>query len=225
MAANSKSKEIQVQKPAQSLQAFQQSLNQGEQAGAGMLKPVLLTVALLLVGVLGFFGWRAWRSSALERHENAMAEVVQTVFGDGLAPVPAAEVEKRMREQLPALELLVKQAPASARPVAEATLASWRLQLDGKGGLEETSKDAWSRLRLATRQIALGQAAEAAQTLRDLRTKANPEEPWSSLYWATLMDLHRLRGDRAEALKDYAEYKNRYKESADPVVERMLASI
>lgn len=225
MAANPKSKEIQVQKPAQSLQAFQQSLNQGETAGAGMLKPVLIVVVALLVGLAGFFGWQAWRQSALERHENAMAEVVQAVFGDGLTPVAPAEVEKRMREQLPTLEGLVKGAPGSARPVAEATLAAWRVQLDGKGGLETAPGDPWSCLRLAHRQIALGQAGEAGQTLGGLRAKANPDEPWASLYWALQMDLHRLQGSRAEALKDYAEYKNRYKERADPVVERMLASI
>lgn len=225
MAANPKSKEIQVQKPAQSLQAFQQSLTLGEKAGAGMLKPVLIAVAVLLVGLAGFFGWQAWRHSALERHENAMAEVVQTVFGDGLTPVAPAEVEKRMREQLPALEGLVQRAPGSARPVAEATLAAWRLQLEGKGGLETPAQDPWSRLRLAHRQIALGQGAEAAETLRALHGKANPEESWASLYWTQLMDLHRLKGDRAEALKDYADYRNRYKERADPVVERMLASI
>jgi hypothetical protein len=32
------------------------------------------------------------------------------------------------------------------------------------------------------------------------------------------MDLHRLQGNRAEALKDYADYKSRYKEQADPVL-------
>lgn len=225
MAANPKSKEIQVQKPAQSLQAFQRSLDQGEQAAGGLLKPVLGGLAVLLLGMVAFFGWQAWRSAALERHENAMAEVVQAVFGDGLAPVAPAEVEKRMREQLPALESLAKQAPSSARPVAEGTLAAWRLQLEGKGGLESVAGDPWSRLRLAHRQIALGQGAEASETLRALHGKANPEEPWASLYWTLLMDLHRLKGDRAEALKDYADYKNRYKERADPVVERMLASI
>ena len=225
MVANPKSKEIQVQKPAQSLQAFQQSLGQGEEVGAGLLKPVLAGVAVLVLGVAGFFGWHAWRSSALERHENALAEVVQTVFGDGLTPVPPADVEKRMREQLPTLEGLVKRAPGTARPVAEATLAGWRLQLDGKGGLEASPSDPWSRLRLAHRQIALGQGPEAGKTLQDLRPKATPEQPWASLYWALLMDLHRLQGNRAEALKDYADYKSRYKEQADPVMERMLASI
>lgn len=225
MAANPKSKEIQVQKPAQSLQAFQRSLGQGEEVGAGLLKPVLLAAGLLLAGVLGFFGWQAWRSSALERHENAMAEVVQAVFGDGLAPVAPSEIEKRMREQLPLLEGLVKRAPGPARSVAEGTLASWRLQLEGQGGLEATAGDPWSRLRLAHRQVALGQAQEADQTLRELRAEAQPDEPWASLYWTLLMDLHRLKGDRSEALKDFADYKNRYKERADPVVERMLASI
>ena len=34
-------------------------------------------------------------SRTLERHENALAEVVQTVFGDGLTPVPPADVDLR----------------------------------------------------------------------------------------------------------------------------------
>lgn len=225
MAAAPKSKEIQVQKPAQSLQAFQQSLAAGEAAEVGLLKPVLAVAGVIVLGVLGFFGISTWRAASLDKHETALAELQQEVFGDGLTPVAPAELEKRMREKLPRLELLAAKAPGRARPVTEATLAAWKLQLEGRGGVTPKDLDPWGRLRLAQRQIALGQGAEAAASLAPLHKEAGPDAPWSALYWTSLMDLHRLKGDRDQALKDFADYKNRYKERADPTLERTLAGI
>ncbi len=225
MTTRLKHKEIQVQKPAQSLQAFQQSLGQGDAGSAKVMKALLLGAGILLFGGVAVLGWQSWRDARLERHANALADVVQSVFGDGLSPVAPADVEKRMRERLPELERLAQEAPGPARAETAALVAAWRLQLEGKGGVELPLTDPWSRLRLAQRQIALGQASEALETLRPLAAKADPSQPWASVYWNTVLDVHRLRGDRSEGLKAYAEYKRRYKELADPGMERLLASL
>jgi len=225
MAANFKSKEIQVQKPAQSLQAFQQKLASGEDPQTTILKPLLIGVGVVAVLVIAFFGIRGWRANNLEKHEAALAELILEVQGDGLTPVPAAELEKRMREKLPRLELLAKNAPGSAKENTQGLLATWRLELDGKSGQAIEASDPWARLRLAQRQLALGQAEEVAATLKSLRSSAKPDTPWAPLFWATLLDLHRLKGDRDQAWKDYAEYKNLFKDRADASFEKVLASI
>lgn len=225
MAANPKSKEIQVQKPAQSLQAFQQKLASGEDPQTTLLKPLLIGVSIVALLVIGFFGFRAWRASNLEKHETALAELLMEVQGDGLAPIPTAELEKRMREKLPRLEAMAKNAPGEARDHVQGLLATWRLQLDGKGPQAPESSDPWSRLRLAQRQLALGQADAVAATLQSLRGSAKPETPWAPLFWATLLDLHRLKGDRDQAWKDYAEYKALFKDRADASFEKVLAAI
>lgn len=225
MAANIKSKEIQVQKPAQSLQAFQQKLASGDDSQVTILKPLLIGTGAVAALVIGFFGFRAWRANALEKHEAAVAELLVEVQGDGLAPVPAAELEKRMRENLPRLESLAKAAPGAASDSTKGLLASWHLQLDGKAPLPPAGSDPWDRLRAAQRQLALGQTEEVASTLKALRSSAKPDAPWAPLYWATLLDLHRLKGDRSEAWKDYADYKALFKDRADASFEKVLASI
>ena len=225
MAANIKSKEIQVQKPAQSLQAFQQKLASGADTQVTLLKPLLIGTGVVAAVVIGFFGFRAWRANALEKHEAALSELILEVQGDGLTPVAPADVEKRMRERLPRLEALAKGAPGPAADITQGLLASWRLQLDGTAARPALGSDPWNRLRLAQRQVALGQAEDAAVTLKSLRSSAKPDQPWAPLYWATLLDLHRLKGDRAVAWKDYAEYKGLFKDRADESLEKVLASI
>jgi len=225
MATNGKSKEIQVQKPAQSLQAFQQKLASGEDSQTTLLRPLMIGVGIVAALVIGFFGFREWRKSVLERHEAAVAELITEVQGDGVTAVPPADLEKRMRENLPRLAALAEAAPGAAADNTKGILASWRLQLEGKAPLTAVSSDPWARLRAAQRLLALGQAEELASTLKTLRSSAKPDEPWAPLYWSTLLELHRLKGDRDQAWKDYAEYKSLFKDRADGSFEKVLASI
>lgn len=226
MASPIKSKEIQVQKPAQSLQAFQAKLETGKDVQLSFLKPVLIGVGVALVASLGFFGYRSWRSNAIEKHETAVADLILAIQGDPKTPSLPADIEKRMRENLPKLEALAKSAPASRKVITEGLLATWRLELDGKGGIAAKADDPWSRLRTAQRQIALGQGQDAMGTLTPLRTSASPSEAWAGIYWKTLLEARSLQGDREQALKDYAEYKQRFREQADiRGMERILIGI
>lgn len=226
MAAPMKSKEIQVQKPAQSLQAFQKKLETGQGSDLSFLRPVLIVVGVLVAASLGYFGLRSWKANAIAKHETAMAELFLAVQGDPKTPPQPGDLEKRMRENLPKLEALAKSAPAFQKAVTEGQLAMWRLELDGKGGITPTVNDPWSRLRTAQRQIALGQGQEALGTLDPLRAGAKPAEAWADIYWKTLMKARTLQGDRAQALKDYAEYKDRFREQADITgAERILIGI
>jgi len=225
MVTHYKNKVIQVQKPAQSLQAFQQKVASGDDIKAGYLKPMLIAAGVMVVLCIGFFGIRAMRSAGIEKHEAALAELKQEVTGDGLAPVPAPELEKRMREKLPRLEALARSAPGSRKEATEGMLASWRLQLDGKGGVPASQDDVWGTLRLAERQVALGQGKEALASLAPLRGSAVTGKAWASLYWATTLEADRLLGDRAKAWQDFAEYKTRFKDQADPALEHLLAGV
>ncbi|HWQ07938.1 MAG TPA: hypothetical protein VN436_02480, partial [Holophaga sp.] len=67
MSSPAKSKEIQVQRPAQSLQAFQKGLEKGPGGQLTFLKPVLVTTGVVLLAALGFFGYRNWSASAVEK--------------------------------------------------------------------------------------------------------------------------------------------------------------
>ncbi|WP_005033006.1 hypothetical protein [Holophaga foetida] len=226
MAANIKSKEIQVQKPAQSLQAFQRNLASGHEVQEGLLKPVLIGVGAVLVVVVAFFGIRAWRAGAVERHEAAVGEVVMAAQGNGLTPVPTQDLEKRMRENLPRLEALAKAAPSSQRAGTEALVAAWKLSLDGKGAVPLRGSEPWDRLRAAQKALAMGQDKEAAQVLASLRKDAGPDTPWASLFWDTQLELDSLQGNREQAWKDLAEFKTRFKDKGDTrKAERIIQGI
>jgi len=226
MARPSNSREIQVQKPAQSLAHFQTKVAQGQEVDGGLLKPLLIGVASLVALGIVYGAWSAWRSSVAEKHEAALSALQMEVEGDGLVPVPAPEVEKRMRERLGRLEALVSKAPSSRKAASAGLLDTWRLTLDGKGQVSAKPADAWGQLRLAQRAIALGQVQEARTQLDPLRAKATPGEPWAEAFWTSQLDADRLAGDRAQALKDLAEYKSRFKGRGDAsALENLVQSI
>ena len=225
MATNTKNKVIQVQKPAQSLKAFQQKVASGEDIKEGYLKPLLVAAGSVLVVFIGIFGYRAVRAASIEKYEIALADLQGEVSGDGQVAVPPAELEKRMRERLPRLEALAHSAPGSRRATAEGLLATWRLELDGKGAVAPEQSDTWGTLRRAVRQVALGKGQEALATLTPLKGDANPGKPWANLYWSTLLNADLLQGDRSKAWQDFADYKARFKNQADPNLEHVLTGV
>lgn len=230
MATNIKNKEIQVQKPAQSLQAFQAKIaaaKAGQEISTGLLKPILISASVVVVLILGWFAFAGYRASIVEKHETALAQVLEGLQGeDAAAPLPPAEMEKRMRERLPQLEKLARTAPSACRAATQGVLNMWKLQLDGSGVSIATGSDPWSKLRLAQRQIALGQGTEALATLTPLRKSATPSQVWANLYWTTLIDARRVVGDRDSAWKDFAEYKSRFREQGDAAsLERTINGI
>ncbi len=226
MAQPTKHRQIQVQKPAQSLAHFQTKYNQGQEEDGGLLKPILLSAgAVVVVGLLAG-GWSAWRTSAIEKHEAALSALQVEVEGDGVAPLAAPEVEKRMRERLGRLEGLVTSAPSSRKAATAGLLATWRLTLDGKGTPPAKGEDAWSQLRLAQRALAVGQLQEARAVLDPLRAKAISGEAWGEAFWLSQLEADRLAGDRAQALKDLADYKARFKGKGEAAaLESILQSI
>jgi hypothetical protein len=226
MASPTKNRQIQVQKPAQSLAHFQTKYNQGQEEDAGLVKPILIGVAAVVAVGLIIGGWSAWQASTAEKHEAALAALQFEVEGDGLAPLPEPEIEKRMRERLGRLEALVTSAPSSRKAATAGLLATWRLTLDGREQAPAKAEDPWGQIRLAQRALALGQAQEAHAQLDPLRAKATPSEPWAEAFWLSQLDTDRLAGDRAQALKDLTEYKARFKGRGDAApLENMLQSI
>ncbi len=227
MAADVRNKEIQVQKPAQSLEHFQAKVASGDDLETGILRQLLIGLGAVAVLGLTWVGVDAWMAKGLERHESALAEVLAKVEGPGGLPLPAAELETRMRENLPALEALAKSAPSSRRAVVQGLAASWKLQLEGRGAAPAVDlKDPWARIREGQRLLSRGEAEAAAAMLEPLRKSATPGAPWGQLWWATRLDVDRLKVDRTQALKDVAEYKAQYKGEADSSeMDKLLAGI
>lgn len=226
MARVTKDREINVQKPAQSLAHFQTKLGQPETADEGLLKPILIgVIAVLALGLL-YAAYAAYGHARTEKFEAAFSGLQIEVEGDGLTPPAPAEVEQRMRERLGRLEALVADAPASRRAPAAGLLANWRLMLDGKETTPAPAGEPWSHLRLAQRALALGQVPAARALLDPLRAKAQPGEPWAEAFWASQLDTDRLAGDRTQALKDLTEYKARFKGRGDAAaLESLVKSI
>jgi len=227
MVSHSKDRVIQVQKPAQSLQAFQKKVATGEDVRVGYLKPLVMGAGVLIVAFASFYGFRAVRAASLEKHLTALADLQMEVVGDSSAtePVSPKDLEQRMRERLPRLEALARSAPRDDKAVSEGLLATWRLQLGDKAGAPLAPSDAWGKLRLAQKQIALGQGQEAAASLAGMRGAAGPDQAWSPIFWSTLLDADRLQGSRDQAWKDLADYKARFKQLADPGLEKLLAGV
>ena len=229
MAAHSKDKVIQVQKPAQSLQAFQKKVASGDDIQAGYLKPLLITGGILVVATASIFGFIGMRASALEKHQTALADLQLEIGGNaamaGSEPATPQELEKRMREHLPELEALARNAPSGDRDVTQALLATWQVELGVQGATHATPTEPWGQLRLAQRQVAMGKAQDAAAILTPLRRSANPDEAWAPLFWSTLLEADRLQGDRVQAWKDLADYKARFKQDVEPSMERLLKGV
>jgi hypothetical protein len=224
--ASIKKREIQVQKPAQSLSAFQRKVASGIDDRAILMKRVIIAAAVLVLLLAGLAAWRIWVSHSIGKHEIALSALVAEVEGSPLAPSPSSEREQRLRNALPKLEELARRAPRVCRDVTNGLAATWRLELEGKGGEMPAPKDPWSRLRLAQRSIALGQAKEASDLIAPLHGEAKPGRAWSQLYWSALMQVRLLEGNRDQALKDYSEYRKIFKAQADlAAMDKILNSI
>jgi hypothetical protein len=227
MVTHHNDKIIQVQKPAQSLQAFQKKVAAGEELHVGYLKPILLTAGVAVLATAAYFGFSAVRASSLENHQAALADLELEVTGDPTAAAPPApqDLEQRMRERLPRLENLAKSSPRDSRAVTEGILSTWRLVLGDKAEAPLPATDPWSRLRLAQKQVAMGRAQDAAAILAGLRKAADPGQDWAPIFWNTLLDTDRLQGNREQAWKDLADYKSRFRQLADPALDQLLAGV
>jgi hypothetical protein len=213
--ASIKQKQIRIQKPAQSLTAFQRSVASGTDERSDLIRYFAIAVGAMLAITVVVVSWNLLSSRRIEQHEAALAVLISEVDGNRTSPVPPAEREQRMRGVLSRLEELASKAPGSCKPVALGMLSAWKLELDGQGAGLPAPSDPWSRLGLAQRSIALGQAAEAHGLISTLHGKADPNQAWSPLYWAALLQARQLEGNREQALKDYAEYRKRFKSQAD----------
>ena len=212
----SKDRLIQVQKPAQSLERFQQDYSRS-QGGDTLLRPILMGVGTVAILGLGWLIFDQWRASRLEAFEGSLSALVEEVEG-GATPATGEALQKKMREALPRLEALAKGAPGSRKAMAEGLVASWKLAVDGTGAAPG-GEDPWSRLAKARRALALGQAPEAAQVLDGLRKAAGPEEAWSGTFWQLQFEVDRLQGGSDKAKAHLADYRARFQgKAADPSI-------
>ncbi len=210
--AGVRNKEIQVQKPAQSLAHFQAKVASADDVETGLVKPLLIGGGTVLALVVGYFAFSSWQAGKVERYEASRAEILRALEADPKVASAPGDFEKRLRESLPGLEQLAKEAPSSRRAQALAEVASYRLMLDGKGGgVPPAATTPLGKVQAGARLVALGQGKEALDLLLPLRGKAKAGETWADLYWVTLMDARRLTGDRAGALKDLSDYRTEFK--------------
>ena len=219
----SKDRLIQVQKPAQSLERFQQDYTRS-QGGDTLLRPILMGVGGAALLGLGWLIFDQWRASRLEKFEGALATLVEEVEG-GTTPATGETLQKKMKEALPRLEALAKGAPGSRKAMADGMVASWKLAVDGKGAAPG-GDDAWSRLAKARRAVALGQASEAAQVLEGLRKAAGPDQAWAGTFWQLQFEVDRLQGGADKAKAHLADYRARFQgKAADPAILSAAESI
>lgn len=216
-------KVINVQKKAQSLEQFQRRAA-GE--GSPALKAVVIGVGVLVAGVVAWGAWSMHRQRKAEAFETQIATLRLQVEGDGTTPVPADQLQSRMQAALPRLEALAKEAPASRQAQAAGLLATWKLDLSGQGGIAASTGTPWGRLREAQRLTALGQGKEARAILDPLRAKAMPDTAWGQAYWASLLEVDRLNGDRDQGFKDLGEYRARFKDAGNAAqLDKLVQSI
>lgn len=205
----SKDRLIQVQKPAQSLERFQQDYARTQGGDGNLLRPLMMGVGAAALLGLGYLGFDQWRSSRIEGFETSLALLVEEVEG-GVQPATGEALEKKMREAMPRLEALAREAPAARKAMAQGMVAAWKLSLEGKGAAPGGT-DPWSRLSGIRRSLALGQVAEAAKGLEGLRSKAEPSEAWATEFWKLQLEADRLAGAGDQARAHLAEYKARFK--------------
>ncbi|MDR1840408.1 MAG: hypothetical protein LBQ86_00575 [Holophagales bacterium] len=224
--ADIKQKEIRIQKPAQSLTAFQHKVASGMDERSELVKRFVIAGVAILVVIAGLVFWNLWRQHKIEQHETALAALIAEVQGNRSDTATPDEKEQRMRNALPRLEELARTAPGPCKAIANGIVSTWKVELGDDATPLPAPTDPWSRLRLANRHIALGQAAEAYDVISILHKDAKPDRAWSNLYWIALLQIRQLEGNRPQALKDYAEYRQIFKAQADlAAMDKMLSVI
>ncbi len=205
----SKERLIQVQKPAQSLERFQQDYARTAEGDGSLLRPILMGVGAVAVLGLGYLIFEQWRQASVERFEASLSALVEEVEG-GVAPATGEALQKKMRDALPRLESLSREAPSARKAMAQGLVVAWKLSLDGKGAAPGAS-DPWGRLALVRRHLVLGQAAEAAKVLDGLRGNADAGQAWAPDFWRAQLEADRMAGAGDQARAHLADYKDRFK--------------
>lgn len=166
-------------------------------------------------------------NTSQKKHKIALAnlqwQISNNVNSLGAKPVAPEDLEARMRKWLPKLEEL-SHSMSSGDNSGERTLATWQAQLGLANKLPNPS-NAWDKLWLAKRLIALGNNQAAELMLAPLRKSADPTKSWGPSFWSTLVSLDQLQGDREKAWKDIEEYKIRFKDQANPNIDRIMNGI
>jgi hypothetical protein len=220
----SKERLIQVQKPAQSLERFQQDYARTQDGDGSLLRPILMGVGAVAVLGLGYLIFDQWRQTSIERFEASMAALVEEVEG-GVQPAAGEALQKKMRDSLPKLETLAREAPSARKEMAQGLVASWKLSLDGKGAAPGGS-DAWGRLALVRRHLVMGQPADAGKVLDALRSKADASQPWAPEFWRVQLEADRLAGAGDQARAHLADYKDRFKgRTLDAALDKIVDGI
>lgn len=213
----SKERLIQVQKPAQSLDHFTQSYARSAESGT-LLKPILIGAGALVALLVGYGVWELVKDRQVARFESSLAQILLEVEGnDPMKPPTPAELQARMKERLPRLETLAKDAPSARRAVAQGLLTQWKVALEGQGAAPE-SKDPWARLALADRALALGNGPEAQKQLQGLAPKAVPDTPWADTFWSLQVQADALAGDAAQGRAHLDQYRNLFKGKTNPAI-------
>jgi hypothetical protein len=192
----------------------------------------VVSTIVVLIGIIAFVAtlyvvFQSVQNSSKKKHRIALANFELEVF-DGInlsSSTWPKEIEDRMIERLPQLEALASSAPRSDGGMTDRVLASWRIQLDRPDSSLPQPSDAWSRLFLGQRFIALGDAKSAQDVVAPLRKSANPNKAWATVFWSNLIGIDQLQGDRNQGWKDLAEYKAKFKQQANPALEHMIAGI
>ena len=154
---------------------------------------------------------------------NLQWQVSNNVNSLGAESVTPEDLEARMRKWLPRLEELSR-SMSSGDNSGERVLATWQAQLGLANKLPNPS-NAWDRLWLAKRLIALGNNQAAESMLAPLRKSADLTKSWGPSFWFTLVSLDQLQGDREKGWKDIEEYKVRFKDQANPNIDRIMNGI
>ena len=185
------------------------------------------TVTVILVGVLGFFGYRAYQNSEAAANDAASASYQQLVAANAAYQAEGG-ADDQLRTTLQSLGEALKREHDGTAYAAFAALRLARLAVEA-GDLRKAAEElgfaleqgldkplqTLVRLRLARVQIAMQQPEEALETLAAAAASR-----------AQLASVAEARGDAYHALGDIARARDAYRQAVESlergVEDRML---
>ncbi|MFM1773269.1 MAG: hypothetical protein RL124_41 [Acidobacteriota bacterium] len=214
---------IQVQKPAPSLDHFQQSLSKEDPSKVfkKILWAVGIFVALLLVG----YFIRQSREKAVLAFQGQLSALRIEALGTEFEPKKGEALTQSLARYLPQAEALLPQVPSSQKNGLINLINNWRLVLS-LPPLADTpsSLQAWERIQQANQALLLGQPQEAQAFLKPLESDADTPSSWAQAYWEIQLMIDQAQGDAVSARKHLDLYRQAFPEG-DEVLKKLRRSI
>lgn len=216
--------EIQVQKPAPSLQNFQKTLGQPDRTQ--LFRYALWCGVLSLVLLLSKAGFDYFADQRVVRFLVTFEQIRSESEGNLSNLNKGEALRSSIEKGIPRLQALLKTTPSAYQNQVFGMLKKWELILGTSPSTNPSLKLApWETLQLAEQALAVGQTQQAQDLIQPLGSKAKLQASWGMTYWELQLSIDQQKGSFRDAQDHLALFEKSYPKADASALRKIVATL